>query len=401
MTEQTVATALPKKQDAEHQVVPLKTPTKPKQKPSLKVRMKRFAKKPWVRFILLPFALAAIYYGLIASDRYVSETQILVKQASGSQTGDMPLALMGAQFAPGMQDAQLVRTYVQSLDMLRYLDETLAIREHYSSHDADLLSRLWESQSQEQFLKYYRKHLEIRYDELSGVLTLRIQAWDPDYAQQLMQAILNRSEKYINQIGHRLASEQVGFAQGELERAQDLLLTGKQDILSFQDEHKLFSPEQEGVARLQMVNELEADLTRQKAELKSLRSYLSDSSAEVVAQANLIRALEAQLSDERRKLVGSNQSVNLNEVNSAYANLQMNLEFATDMYRTSLVSLEQARIEAYRKLKHLVVVDSPSLAESAEYPRRIYNLVTILAVLSLLFGAGRIIAATIREHKDL
>ena len=42
------------------------------------------------------------------------------------------------------------------------------------------------------------------------------------------------------------------------------------------------------------------------------------------------------------------------------------------------MSLEQARIEAYRKLKYLVVVDSPSLAEEAEFPKRLYNIVSIL-----------------------
>ena len=34
-----------------------------------------------------------------------------------------------------------------------------------------------------------------------------------------------------------------------------------------------------------------------------------------------------------------------------------------------------ARIESTRKLKSLVLVESPALPESAEYPRRVYSLV--------------------------
>ena len=37
----------------------------------------------------------------------------------------------------------------------------------------------------------------------------------------------------------------------------------------------------------------------------------------------------------------------------------------------------EARIEAYRKLKHLLVISQPSLAQDAEYPRRLYNLATV------------------------
>ena len=103
---------------------------------------------------------------------------------------------------------------------------------------------------------------------------------------------------------------------------------------------------------------------------------------------------------ERSKLVGD-KSNNFSEVNAKHADLLLDLGFATDLYKGSLLSLEQARIEAYRKLKYLVVVDSPSLAEEAEFPHRLYNIMSTLVILSLLYGAMKIIWATIREHRDV
>jgi capsular polysaccharide transport system permease protein len=356
--------------------------------------------KSWLWCVVMPFIICCGYFGLIASDRYVGEAKVIVKQADNNSTADFGIALLGTAMSSGKQDAQLVRQFILSLDMLHYLNKSLSVRDHYQSRDVDHLSRLWEWQSQEDFLAYYRKHITVTYDELSGVLAIRAQAFTPEFAQKIVKAVLQQSEQYINQIGHDLASEQVNFVQKELDRATQHLRKSKQQILEFQGEYQLFSPEQESGAKLTMVNELEAQLTRHKAELNNLRSYMNDSAADIVALKAKIGSLENQLLIERAKLVGDKNN-NFSDVNAKHADLLLDLGFATDLYKASLMSLEQARIEAYRKLKYLVVVDSPSLAEEAEFPKRLYNLVSILVVLSLLYGAMKITWATVKEHRDV
>ncbi len=78
----------------------------------------------------------------------------------------------------------------------------------------------------------------------------------------------------------------------------------------------------------------------------------------------------------------------------------MDLEFVSEAYRGALTALEMTRIESTRKLKSLVLVDSPALPESAEYPRRLYTLTALLMVLILLYGIGRLIVATIEDHLE-
>jgi len=361
---------------------------------------KSLIRRSWLWCVVMPFIICCGYFGLIASDRYVGEAKVIVKQADNNSTADFGIALLGTAMSSGKQDAQLVRQFILSLDMLHYLNKSLSVRDHYQSRDVDHLSRLWEWQSQEDFLAYYRKHITVTYDELSGVLAIRAQAFTPEFAQKIVKAVLQQSEQYINQIGHDLASEQVNFVQKELDRATQHLRKSKQQILEFQGEYQLFSPEQESGAKLTMVNELEAQLTRHKAELNNLRSYMNDSAADIVALKAKIGSLENQLLIERAKLVGDKNN-NFSDVNAKHADLLLDLGFATDLYKASLMSLEQARIEAYRKLKYLVVVDSPSLAEEAEFPKRLYNLVSILVVLSLLYGAMKITWATVKEHRDV
>lgn len=357
-------------------------------------------KHSWVWCLVLPFILSCCYFGFIASDRYVAEAKVIIKQAENGGKGSFDIPLLGSSSSTGKQDAYLVRDFILSLDMLNQLDTTLALRAHYQNKDADLLSRLWESDPQEEFLNYYRKHLTISYDELSGVLAIQAQAFNPEFAQKIVQTILQQSENYINQINIQLAKEQMRLFQVELERASEHLRQSKQQMLGFQDQYQLFSPEQESGAKLTMVNELEAELTHLRAELNNLRAYMNDTAPDILALKAKIRALENQLQIERRKLVGDGNNT-FSDVNARYADLMLDLEFATDLYKTALVSLEKARVEAYQKLKHLVVVDSPSLAEEAKFPRRIYNLASILVILLLLYGTLQITVATIREHRDV
>ncbi|HEG3654152.1 TPA: capsule biosynthesis protein, partial [Campylobacter jejuni] len=52
-----------------------------------------------------------------------------------------------------------------------------------------------------------------------------------------------------------------------------------------------------------------------------------------------------------------------------------------------------------RKIKQLVIIQSPDIPESAKYPERIYDILTAFIVLSLIFGIVKFIKMIIEEHK--
>lgn len=77
----------------------------------------------------------------------------------------------------------------------------------------------------------------------------------------------------------------------------------------------------------------------------------------------------------------------------------MNVELALQAYTGSLVSMEQSRIEAYRQLKYLVMIESPTLPEDATYPKKTYNLLLFLIVNIMIFSIVKIVIAMIKELK--
>jgi len=350
------------------------------------------------QWVVACFAIAVFYFGFIASDRYVSRAELVVKQADQIKMLPDALSMLGLG-GNNHQDMLLIQDYLKSADLLNKLDKELGLKAHYQSHKVDYFSRLPDKVSREEFLKYYREHLTLRLDDVSGVLTIELQAFDPAYGQRVVGLMLKESESFINKLGHQVALEQLAFVEKEVDRAYQRVQSEKAKVLDFQNSHHLISPESTSSARLGVVSQIEAQLAQQQAHLKQLQSYMKQTAPAVVSVQARVDALTEQLAQEQARLTGADKN-SMNEVTASYMDVQTQATLAADLYKTGLISLEQARIEAYRKLKHLLVISQPTLAEDAEYPRRLYNLATIGVLLCLLYGLIVMGLATLREHQD-
>ena len=348
--------------------------------------------------VIVPMALVILYVGLIASDRYVSESRVTVRQSGGSQeVTSLAGILSGASFgSPG--ENLLLNDYICSLDMMQYLDASIGLRNSYQQ-GGDPLSRLWPWASQEAFHRYYLKRIEVANDTVTGALLIRTQGFDPEFSRRMNAAIVHQCEKFINDSSHRIANEQLSFISGELASANESLLTAKQRVLSFQNRHNVLDPVEQARAMSAFVLQLEAELGRQEGELKRLRTFLAEDSFELVALNNKVAALKEQVAEEKQKLAGD-QAGKLNTISSQFMLLQFQAEFALDKYKATLAAYEKARVESSRKVKNLVVISSPHRQEEAEYPRRLYIIFTALVGLLILFGISRLIISTIEDHKD-
>ena len=351
--------------------------------------------------VVLPFLVAAAYYGLIASDRYVSEAKFMVRESGGGATSSINLHLLGVLANPAVrEDTLLLREHILSLDMLRLLDERLKIRDHYASAEWDHLSRFWPWDTQEKFLAYYLTRVAAEFDDVSGILTVRAQAFTPRMARDIVQTILEASEEFVNAVGHEMANEQLDFVEQEVGLSQSRLKDRKQEVLAFQSRHKLVSPEDVTQSIGSIIAGLESELAREEASLKDLESYLNPKAAEIKSAKSRINALKEQIVKESSRLAGDGRQQDLSKLNAEFQELQLAIQFATDLYKSSLASYEQTRVEASRKLKHLVTVVSPAEPEWPLLPERVYNLITILVFLLLAYGIGRLVYATVLDHRE-
>jgi capsular polysaccharide transport system permease protein len=352
--------------------------------------------------VALPVLLALLYFVLIAADRYVSESTVALRQA-GSDAASLPgAAMLLAGLSPSShEDTLYLQQYIHSLGLLQRLDAKLNLRKHYEAEPLDVLARLRGETKQEAFLDYYRDHVDVVLDEVSSTLTVRAQGFKPDFAQALNKAVLEESESFVNELSHKLARERLSFTESELSRAEDRLQAAKAEVLAFQAKNKLLDPTVQAQASGALTADMQVSISRAETELRQLRTFLNDDAYQVRALQSQIDALRTQLTREGARATGSGkQSDRLGQLAIEFQGIQMKAEFALDAYKMALVAAESGRIEAIRKIKSLVVIEPPTLPETAEYPRRIYDLATILVGCLLLYGVARLVIATIREHQD-
>lgn len=367
----------------------------------------------WLKLVLIgvPTLLYALYLGLVAADRYVSESIVAVRQAGG-EGASLPGAamLLAGVNPPSREDTLYLKEFIHSQGLLLALQQQLDLRSHYAAPTFDWPYRLAANASREDFVDYFRARVEVLFDDRSSLLKVRAQGFDAATAQRLNRAILEESERFVNESSHRIARERLRFAEGELQLAAERLQKARNDLLAFQNKHRLLDPQANAMATGALTSELEATKSRLEAELGSLRAFLFDDSYQVSALKSRIDALQRQIDEERRRATasGNNSSNGTNDKSGARLNalaidfqgLQLQAEFAKDAYKLALGAVENARIDATRKLKSLIVVEPPSLPETAEYPRIAYNLATLLAICVLLYAITQLVLATIREHQD-
>ncbi len=355
-----------------------------------------------IGLIAVPWLAAAVYLCLFAANRYVAESVIAVRE-----NGETPMAgvdalstLFGSSGPASRDDEFLLEAHILSTDMLRQLDERLDLRTAFASPLTDPFFRLTRGARQERFLSYYRDRVDVHVDERSGLVRVRTQGFTPELAAALNREIITISERFINESSHRLAREQMEFAETELKKARHALDHARAQLVAFQEKHGVLDPVSQATANTGVTVELQSTIARQEAELKSLLNYLNEDAPPVRALNAQLEGMRAQLEIESRRAMSSADGTSLNVLAGSFQELFAEVAFAQDSYKATLTAVEAARVESTRKLKSLVLVESPAEPESPVYPRRVYTLIALLLALGLLYGIARLVVATIEDHQQ-
>ncbi len=100
-------------------------------------RASSYGPKPWqltpaklmfLLVVILPTALASIYFGFIASDRFVAESSFVVRSAKQPLGGGLGSLLQMTGIARSQDDAYSVQEYIQSRDAVAALQQRVNLR---------------------------------------------------------------------------------------------------------------------------------------------------------------------------------------------------------------------------------------------------------------------------------
>lgn len=370
----------------------------PKEEKSVKIVQMLFR---WIIIAIFSTSILSILYWTFSSDRYVSEATILIQNTEQVITSNFDVStLLSGVGDPNKTDQLLLSEYLLSVDMLKKLDKVLDLRSHYSNTRWDFASRMWLGKYYlEWFHRYYLDRINVIYDEFSGVLRIEAQAYDPKTAHAIVQLLVEDGERFMNDMSHALAREQVEFLEKQVVLAQEQVIKASKSLLNFQNNKGLVSPTATIDSIHGIIAKLEEKRTELQTQLDSLPRNLDSNHPTKKSLQHSLTAVERQISQEQIRLASTNGKP-LNSLMEQEQFLQLELKFKQDIYKASLVALEKGKMDAARALKHISILQQPIVPEYALQPRRIYYIITTLCITILVIGISNLLKSIILDHVD-
>ncbi len=347
---------------------------------------------------VVPVFMAFVYFGLIASDRYVSESSVVIRSGGGASAG---FSLGGLLPLPssGSQDVLVVADYIASAEMAAHLNEKFNLVTHYSNSDVDFVSRLSASANTEDYYEYLQGMISVVYEETSEIISIRVRAFEPRIAHDVNREIIAKSEELINQLSERMAQDTLGQAQQEVRLALDNAKDVSTRLSTFALDNNALDPGVETSSIFGVIGTMEGKLSEAKALYSEKSAYLRESSTEMRAINNRIAGLQQQLSLERKRLANPSGD-GMGQVFENYKPLLVEDELARQRYAAALASLEAARAESQQKKRYLATFVNPNIPTSSTEPDRFTDAISAILVTLLLYAIFALSRAAVREHID-
>ena len=361
----------------------------------------RLMRHRWLAlFVGVPTLLAAIYYGLIASPVYVSQSSFVIKTPGQKAAPSVSLAnlVQATGLSAGQEQTKEVLQYIRSRDALKDLQAQTNIREKFSQRGADFLSRfpaLFRDDSFENLYRFYGSKVGANLDPESGLAIVDVRAFTPEDAYDINARLLNLSETLVNRLNQRAEGRAIAEAERRVLQAEDRVRTARISLAAFRNQQDLIDPTKQAAGVLEVSNNLEAERAALQAQL-DLMLRVAPRNPSIPALRNRIAAVGRAAGVQTGRAVGTPSGIASKL--GAYEKLNVEQEFATQMLTAANASLEQARTEAQKQQFYLERVVEPNKPDDALLPHRLKQILIIFAASLCLYFVGWMLVVGILEH---
>lgn len=375
--------------------------TQPKGGPKLRLKA-RLRRSPWgfIVVVVAPTLIVALYMLIIASPRYVSEAQFIVRHGSSQQPSGLGIALQGVGLSVAQSDAFAVHEYMTSRDALKTVNAGGFVTRAMSRPGVDFLSqrpRFWEKPSFETLYKGFQDYLTVGYDSTTGISTIRVSSFTAQDALKLNQALLANSEDFINRLNERAMDDAVAQNERSVSEAETRL-TGIQARLSaFRDREQFIDPETAVREFAELSGTLSGTLATLRAERAQVAAQTPESPQLPILDGR-IRAYEAELEAQHSKIAG--ETTSLAPKVGMFEAMTLEREMAARALASASQNLDSSRQEARRQQLYLEQVAQPNLPDRPSEPRRLFLILTVLIASLVTYGLGWLVVAGVREHRQ-
>ena len=348
----------------------------------------------------LQTVLASLYYGLIASPIYSSQSAFIIKSPGQKSAPTLSLAslIQTSGLTAGQEQTKEILQYIRSRSAVRDLEAQTDVRGKFSNRGADFLSRFprpFGDNSFESFHRYYGTMVGAKIDEESGLAVLEVRAFTPNDAYELNLRLLNLSEALVNRLNDRAQGKGIAEAERRVLQAETRLRSARVALGAYRNQNQLLDPGKQATGVLEVSNRLVSEQSSLQAQL-DLMQRVAPRNPAIPALRNRIAAIGRAIAAQNARAVGTPTGI-ASKLGS-YENLLVEQEFATQMVTAANASLETARTDAQKQQFYLERVVDPNRPDDSSLPHRFLQVLTIFAASLCLYFIGWMLVVGILEH---
>lgn len=356
-------------------------------------------------FVVLPVIAVAIYNYLFAVDRYVAESHFIVRTGErtatfepAGMTMNLVRSFTGGGVSTSMQDAYIIVEYVQSRSIVADLQKEVDFQAIFGSGRGDVLTSLKQDPSLEELWEYWRDRVTTYVDVNSGIVQLRVEAFDPETAKTLAERIVALGENLVNRLSDRSRNDAVSRATQEMQKALEEYRVAEASLGRFRSEAGLIDPVETAGSVGKLLVELYAERARDQASIDVMAGELDRDAVTLTLLRKRLDAINTQIQKLEQELTGKDDARALSARLATYEQLELDVQFKKKLYEMTAISLERARAEAERQALFLNVVVPPALPEDALYPQRAFNVLFAGLTAFVFWAIGALFLAAVKDH---
>ncbi|MEL6957348.1 MAG: sugar transporter [Pseudomonadota bacterium] len=355
-------------------------------------------------FVLLPIAVSGWYLWNRAVDQYASTVAFTVRQEQGPGPSDLLTGFAAQVSGSGNStDTAILYEFIQSQGLVANIDATFDLRSHYGTHyDQDPIFALAPDATLEDLVDYWQRVIRVSFDEGSGLMELRVLAFEPEFAQNVAEEIVRQSQDLINGLNIQARADTLRYASADLEEAEERVRTVRSALTEFRTRTQLVDPETDLAGRLGVVNFLQQQLAEAYIEFDLLSLSTGENDPRVQQATQRIEVIRDRLAEERANVAGDGAAETGQDYPSLlaeYEGLLVDREFAEETYRAALAAVDLARANADRQSRYLAAYITPTLPTTPEYPQRLTLLGLVALFVLLTWSIVSLVYYSIRDSR--
>ncbi|MCJ2034859.1 hypothetical protein [Methylobacterium sp. J-068] len=355
----------------------------------------------FVALVVLPALAAALYYGFVASDQYVSEVKFALRSVERNGGHDAASVVSGVPNAlAGNTDSFIIADYITTRQFVDEVQRKIDLRRIFSAPGADIWSRFNPAAPIEALVSHWRAMVMSRYDLSTGILTVKVRAYTPEDSYRLAQTVIDGSERLANELTNRGRQDFVRFAETEVQKAETRLRNARDALGNFRRSEGTFDPVRVATSNADLLAKLRSDLAGMRAEVSALALSMQPNAPMIQTLNGRIKATEQQVRsvEAEGQRNGQGAGGDMGSTVARYAALESEQTFAEKSYGMAMDALQAARGLADRQQIYLATFARPALAESAQFPNRPASIAVVAGFALLVWLTGLLLVLGIRDH---